>query len=213
MTHDPENPENSFSDLDDWKNQLGRIQPAPTTVSLERVFERIESQPICSPASSPSGATGHYPMWAVFSSGAGFGAIAATIAWIAISSWIATGRLESKLSTEPSVLLAPSTSLTKSGLDSTMEIKSSISTSKSTSPRPIYSLETEEFGIDMIRNTLSVVSKQQWDRRRLEERGYSISAQSNRFEKPNASPSTRSTLRPYNSVWEIGRGNLDSLEL
>ena len=213
MTHDPENPENSFSDLDDWKNQLRRIQPAPTTVSLERVFERIESQPICSPASSPSGATGHYPMWAVFSSGAGFGAITATIAWIAISSWIATGRLESKLSTEPSLLLAPSIPLAKAELDSTIVNKSSSSTSKSTSPSPFYSPENEEFGIEMIRNTLSVVSKQQWDRRRLEERGYSISAQSNRFDEPNAAPSTRSTLRPYNSVWEIGRGNLDILEL
>ena len=210
MTHDPEN---SFSDLDDWKNQLSRIQPAPTSASLARVFERIESPSICTPVSSPSNAIVHYPMWAAFGSGAGFGAIAATIAWIAISSWIATGSLESKHSTEPSVLLAPSTSLGKSGLDSTMEIKSSISTSKSTSPSPLYSLENEEFGIDMIRNTLSVVSKKQWDRRRLEERGYSISAQPNRFEEPNASPSTRSTMRPYNSVWEIGRGNLDSLEL
>lgn len=210
MTHDPEN---SFSDLDDWKNQLSRIQPAPTSASLAKVFERIESPSIRTPVSSPSNAIVHYPMWAAFGSGAGFGAIATTIAWMAISSLIATGSLESKHATEPSVLLAPSTSLGKSGLDSTMEIKSSISTSKSTSPSPLYSLESEEFGIDMIRNTLSVVSKQQWDRRRLEERGYSISAQPNRFEKPNASPSTRSTMRPYNSVWEIGRGNLDSLEL
>lgn len=210
MTHDPKN---SFSDLDDWKNQLSRIQPTPTMASLERVFERIESPPICSPASAPSGAVGHYPMWAVFSSGAGFGAITATIAWIALSSWLVTGKLESKLSAETSGLLAPSIPLAKAELDSTMEKKSSFSTSKSTAPRPIYSPENQEFGIDMIRNTLSVVSKQQWDRRRLEERGYSISAQSNRFEEPNATRSTRSTMRPYNSVWEIGRVNLDSLDL
>jgi hypothetical protein len=65
----------------------------------------------------------------------------------------------------------------------------------------------------MIRNTLSAVSKQQWDRRRLEERGYSISARSNRSADANTSPSRRIPSRANSSLWDLRRGNLDGIDL
>lgn len=222
MTNDPEK---SFSDLDALKNRLRAIDPMPTTASLERVFERIEPPPSCKPALSSPQAVWHCPTWAIFSSGVGFGAIAATIAWIAMTGWMASATRDSKLASETSVLQTPSKSVAASPVAPTMKIKNTVSKTDSktvsktngTSASSLHSVGNDEFGLDMIRDTLSVISKQQWDRRRLEERGFSISTQfyrsSDRSKVPYTSPSTRTTTRPHNSVWEIGRGDLDGIEL
>jgi|688.fasta_scaffold53006_1 hypothetical protein len=147
------------------------------------------------------------------------------IAWLAMSGWMASATRDSKLASETSVLQTPSKSVAASPVAPTMKIKNTdsktdsktVSKTNSTSASSLHSVGNDEFGIDMIRDTLSVISKQQWDRRRLEERGFSISTQfyrsSDRSKVPYTSPSTRTTPRPHNSVWEIGRGDLDGIEL
>lgn len=139
------------------------------------------------------------------------------IAWIAMTGWMASATRDSKLASEISVLQTPSKSVAESPVAPTMKIKNTVSKTNSTSASSLHSVGNDEFGLDMIRDTLSVISKQQWDRRRLEERGFSISTQSyrssDRSKVPYTSPSTRTTTRPHNSVWEIGRGDLDGIEL
>ena len=147
------------------------------------------------------------------------------IAWIAMTGWMASATRDSKLASETSVLQTPSKSVAASPVAPTMKIKNtvsktdskSVSKTNSTSASSLHSVGNDEFGLDMVRDTLSVISKQQWDRRRLEERGFSISTQSyrssDRSKVPYTSPSTRTTTRPHNSVWAIGRGDLDGIEL
>ena len=208
MTNDLET---NFSDDDAFQARLRAMAPAPTTASLERVLERLESPNVN--ALSPPRVALRLPAWAVFGSGAGIGALAASIAWIALTGWNAPAARGPEIVSRPAGLPTPSARVHTPDLNSGKELEIASSKSKDIASRPAYSIANDEFGVDMIRNTLSAVSKQQWDRRRLEERGYSISARSNRSADANASPSRRIPSRSNNSLWDLRRGNLDGIEL
>jgi hypothetical protein len=208
MTNDSET---KLSDDDAFQARLRAIAPAPTTASLERVLERLE--PVSAIAPPPAKVELRLPTWAVFGSGAGIGALAASIAWIAIAGWSAPPSNGPEIVSRPTGLPTPTASAGTSDLVSEKDLQSVLSTARDSTPRASYSIANEEFGVDMIRNTLSALSKQQWDRRRLEERGYSISARSNRSADANASPSRRIPSRANSSLWDLRRGNLDGIDL
>jgi len=208
MTNDPET---NFSDDDSFQARLRAMAPAPTTASLERVLERLESPSVNAP--SPPRVALRLPAWAVFGSGAGVGALAASIAWIALTGWNAPAARGPEFASRPAGLPTPTAWVSSPESISEKELESASSKSKAIASRPAYPIANDEFGVDMIRNTLSAVSKQQWDRRRLEERGYSISARSNRSEDANTSPSRRIPSRANSSLWDLRRGNLDGIDL
>lgn len=208
MTNDLEP---NFSDDDAFQARLRAVAPAPTTASLERVLERLESPTVNAP-SAPRVAL-RLPAWAVFGSGAGVGALAASIAWIALTSWNAPATRGPEIASRPAGLPTPTAWVSSPDVISEQELENAKAKSKELASRPAYPLANDEFGVDMIRNTLSAVSKQQWDRRRLEERGYSISARSNRSADANASPSRRIPSRANSSLWDLRRGNLDGIDL
>ncbi|MFN7732002.1 MAG: hypothetical protein ACK5OB_08865 [Pirellula sp.] len=208
MTNDPET---NFSDDDAFQARLRAMAPAPTTASLERVLERLESPNVNAP--SPPRVALRLPAWAVFGSGAGVGALAASIAWIALTSWNAPSTRGPEIASRPAGLPTPTAWVSPPEMISEQELENAKAKSKDIASRPAYPIANDEFGVDMIRNTLSAVSKQQWDRRRLEERGYSISARSNRSADANASPSRRIPSRANGSLWDLRRGNLDGIDL
>lgn len=211
MTNDSETNLSDYSDEDAFHARLRAIAPAPTTASLERVWERLERANEVAP--SPRKVELRLPTWAVFGSGAGIGALAASIAWIAITGWSALPSNGPGIASKPTGLPTPTASTGTSDLVSEKDLQSVLSTARDSTPRASYSIAHEEFGVDMIRNTLSALSKQQWDRRRLEERGFSISARSYRNAEPSAWPNRSNPSRSGNSLWDLRRGDMDVIGL
>jgi len=187
-----------------FESRMRAMKPAPATGSLEHVLGRIVSTAV----QTPQGVTPRYlgsGSWSSFGSGVCIGAIAASMAWFLIAN-IPSNRSSTSKPTDVSV---ESQSSRRAAEPSTPpESPASIAAIPSTNGKMVFAGNDE--GLDSWRSALSPISKQQWDRRRLEERGVWVSARPKGTDQEFSQPSTPEDPQ---SIWWLRNGPRSSWDL
>ncbi|MEI8213699.1 MAG: hypothetical protein WCI02_16245 [Planctomycetota bacterium] len=187
-----------------FESRMRAMEPAPATGSLEHVLGRI----VLTAEQAPQGVPSRYLRkvnWSSFGSGACIGAIAASMAWFLIAS-LPSNRSTTTKPTDVSV----ETQSSPRAVEPSAPPKSpaSIAAIPSTNGKMVFAGNEE--GLDSWRSALSPISKQQWDRRRLEERGVWVSARPKGTDQDFSKPSTADDPQ---SIWWLRNGPRSSWDL
>jgi hypothetical protein len=187
-----------------FESRMRAMEPAPATGSLERVLGRI----VLTAEQTPTGVPSRYlrsGSWSSFGSGACMGALAASMAWFLIAT-IPSNR---STTTKPMGVSVESQSSPRVAEPSTSPKSSAlIAAIPSTNEKMVFARNEE--GLDSWRSALSPISKQQWDRRRLEERGVWVSARPKETDQDFSKPSTPEDPQ---SIWWLRNSPSSSWDL